>query len=96
MKYQFRLFGTKKTKKNQSSNDNNNYPNPTSSITNIHLISQESGQLLLYNLNGQIIKNISFQNISNIELNIADLENGIYHLQLITLKKTFNSKIIKN
>ena len=72
------------------------YPNPTSSITNIHLISQESGQLLLYNLNGQIIKNISFQNISNIELNIADLENGIYHLQLITLKKTFNSKIIKN
>ena len=42
------------------------------------------------------MKNISFQNTRNIELNIADLENGIYPLQLITLKNTFNIKIIKN
>lgn len=68
-------------------------PNPATDIISVE--SEEIIQeLLLYNLNGKIVKQIFPANAAA-TLNISELPSGSYILQIITLESSISKKIIK-
>jgi chitinase len=70
------------------------YPNPAQ--TKIHLNTDSQGQLNIYNMNGMLMKKIDNVQGSE-EINIDDLENGMYLLELNNEKGlTIRYKLIKN
>ena len=59
------------------------YPNPANGM--IHFISDNNGELSIHNLAGQLLKNESILQGSS-DIDISDLETGIYILQFINNK----------
>ncbi len=79
----------------------NLYPNPTDGITNLIYDISESTEVLItvYDMNGKLIKIIdqgkkSKGTYSN-QIDLANLETGIYFLTLKVGKKKYSRKIIK-
>jgi len=79
---------------NQSSykNDILIYPNPSSASVKVELNSSNSSNYKLYNIMGQEIKNGSFNNKVN-QLNIEELNSGIYTLVIFQENNQFVAKI---
>lgn len=74
-------------------------PNPTSGKLNIELaeIPKETVLVELYDISGRLIKLDEFFNQSNFSLELTDLQNGIYILNIKSTKEFNKSiKIIKN
>jgi hypothetical protein len=63
------------------------YPNPANAILNIVNETEELSFINIYNLNGQLIKTLSSTD-SVIKINIEELAQGMYHLQIINESKT--------
>ncbi len=72
-------------------------PNPATNLISISS-KQNIGinAISITDLNGRIVKNQSFENVSNLEMNIADLASGIYMLNITSDKGTITKKIAKN
>lgn len=68
------------------------YPNPTNGEFTIEF--HESVSFELYNIKGQIVKQFDLQFPEN-KINIADLNNGMYIIKIITEQKSIIKKIIK-
>lgn len=66
------------------------YPNPVSSVLEVSS-KEKVEQLLLYNLNGQVVKKV--ENDNSIE--VSELSVGIYLLKLTIAGSTFTKKIIE-
>lgn len=71
----------------QNTIDNNRvniYPNPTEGILNIDISDVEEGNvsIKLMDLSGRLIKEIQTNSLKNIQLDINNLSNGIYVLQI--------------
>lgn len=71
------------------------YPNPARDIININSILSSFNSVSIVDLNGRIIKNIQFNAVTNAEINISDLSNGVYILNINTDKETISKKISK-
>jgi len=77
------------------------YPNPATSVININATSAETGnvQLKIYDLSGRLIKKENFNKAFNQvqrTVNINDLKNGIYYVELIVNNKRSSlTKFIK-
>ena len=76
------------------------YPNPVknSFINTITSNSTQSGEIIIYNLIGQerFSKNISLMNgTNNINIDISNLQTGLYIYTLKTNKQSYTSKFIK-
>ena len=72
----------------------NCFPNPTSDQVTITGIPASS-QILLADIGGRIIKNISNYSQSQIDFSLADYESGIYFVTIINDKNSVTKKIIK-
>lgn len=71
------------------------YPNPTNALLNIHLEELVEGNLQIINVTGQVIYQEQFQGLEH-QLDISNLNTGIYFVQLLNDKGQFVSqKIVK-
>ncbi len=72
------------------------YPNPTTNEINVS--STRNSRISMINitdLNGRTVKQNAFNNLSNIQVNITDLLNGVYLMRIETNAGTFTKKILK-
>lgn len=74
------------------------YPNPSNGVLNISLPENtvKNGSLCIKNVLGQQIgNNIHIeQSDSNMQLNMSDLDNGVYFLEFRVNKLSFSKKVI--
>lgn len=74
----------------------NLYPNPAANTLNI--TNQENiglQQVEIFDINGRSIKMLSFNNENEIQLNVENLANGTYLLQIQTTEGTAVKKLVK-
>ncbi|MGW8317309.1 MAG: T9SS type A sorting domain-containing protein [Bacteroidales bacterium] len=71
------------------------YPNPASG--QLYLRSDyELGNLVIFDVVGQVVKQMDLNRISNVNLDISDLNNGVYILQVETVSgEISSSKFVK-
>ena len=72
-------------------------PNPANdfiSISNSDNISVKS--ISLTDLNGRVVKQISYSDASNIQVNVADLASGMYLMNITSDQGTATKKVVKN
>lgn len=78
-------------------NDFKVYPVPASNnITVSNSAKTTINQIQLADLNGRIVKDIKVQNASEANLDISDLNTGVYMMKVISDQGTLIRKIIKN
>jgi len=76
------------------------FPNPGKDIFNVHLENAGSSNIgvTLYNLNGQILKQKSFEGISgklDTRFDLSQYPGGIYHIQILDGDEIINGKLVK-
>jgi hypothetical protein len=47
-------------------------------------------------LNGRVVKQNSYENVSNIQVNVSDLSSGVYMMNITSEKGSITKKIVKN
>lgn len=73
------------------------YPNPATNVLNINTKGNTSlNQIQLTDLNGRVVKNINAGQVSETQINIGDLNSGVYFLKISSDLGVGTSKIIKN
>ena len=72
-----------------NANNINIYPNPASDI--IYVDVDESFNALIYNYQGQVVKNVV---VDNGQINVSDLANGIYFLEIRTANRVSVNKVL--
>lgn len=82
---------------NSSPTDFDIYPNPaTESITiNSDKIKGKSSTISIYNIEGKLVKNISQTLKNQIQINITDIEKGMYFIKINTDNTSLQGKFIK-
>lgn len=99
--YEFSSTTTSLTENNELNNTVIIYPNPTSNVITIdfNLPEKTAFNITLSDINGKQIKTqkqeIRNKGFANNQLDITDLENGIYLLNVNIGKETFTQKIVK-
>jgi len=72
------------------------YPNPASNVLNIDSKGNVAlTQLQLTDINGRIVKDVKATNVSN-QINISDLNAGVYFLKATSAQGVGTTKIVKN
>ena len=74
----------------------NVYPNPTNDI--INLVSNDNiviNEIVVYDLSGKKLKKILYKGTNEVQMNIGDLVQGVYVLNIKTNKGITQKKIIK-
>lgn len=73
------------------------YPIPSNKNVTVSNTTQANiNQILVSDINGRIVKDIKFQNVSEANVDIADLNSGVYLMKVISEQGTVIRKIIKN
>jgi hypothetical protein len=57
------------------------YPNPTKDILNLSSSTTFFNNVEVTDLNGRIVKSFKLNGISQVELNVSDLQSGLYFFQ---------------
>jgi len=69
------------------------YPNPAANFVNVKLNNVNKGQFQIINVLGQVVKTEEItQATSNLSIDIADLESGVYFYSLIVKGQAVESK----
>jgi hypothetical protein len=72
-------------------------PNPTSGIFNINSKDHlDIKTVSLTDMNGRVVKQTSFEAITNVQMNISDLATGVYMMKISSTEGSVTKKIIKN
>ncbi|AXG67935.1 internalin-J [Kordia sp. SMS9] len=72
------------------------YPNPTNGRLNLKLKQQiDVSSLTIYNMFGQKVKTIPYQNQELTTIDVADLRSGQYFIKISTDKTLFTTRFIK-
>lgn len=78
----------------------NTYPNPATDVTRIDLGTVESGNyvLTLTDLSGKMVsqKNVNVNNSGILDVQLNDLNRGIYFIQLSNENTRFTAKVVKH
>lgn len=72
--------------------DFNMYPNPVGDILNVSLLDNRKAMFTIYNLNGQKIKD---GDTEQKEINVSNLEAGVYIFEINDGQKTLTKKFVK-
>ncbi len=74
------------------------YPNPSSDIIYFELEQNyyQNGQIYLYDINGRLQKQKDLNEQGTIQLNISELNEGIYYYKIIVGKEIYTGKVLKN
>lgn len=70
-------------------------PNPGSGLINITGLQNSSALISVVNVSGQIVQEYSPEVTENYQMNISDLENGIYFIQITQNEQTHSMKFVK-
>lgn len=71
------------------------YPNPATSVINVNNKNNSPiTKIVLTDLNGRIVKQDA-SNLSNVQLNIADLQAGVYMMNITSAEGSTTQKIVK-
>ena len=72
-------------------------PNPANDFVNISNSENiKVSNIKITDLNGRVVKQKNFDNVSNINLNVSDLSSGVYMININTNEGSTVKKIIKN
>ena len=72
-------------------------PNPANDLVKISNTDNINvNEITITDLNGRIVKTTNFKNVSNIEVNVADLTSGVYFMNINSDKGIITKKIMKN
>ncbi len=69
------------------------YPNPATDVVTIETAS-EIRSIVLYNIMGQVVKNVASATGSTVTLPIANLPQGHYIVSVTTQHRTYNEKLV--
>lgn len=70
------------------------YPNPTKDLVTISATTYTISSIEMTDLNGRIIKSNTLNNVSETQLNIADLSQGVYLLKITSDKGITTKKLV--
>jgi len=73
------------------------YPNPANNVINI--ANAENilvNGVVISDLNGRTVKNVSFDGVAEAQINVSDLASGMYMMTVSSDKGTMTKKIVKN
>ncbi|HLA55138.1 MAG TPA: choice-of-anchor J domain-containing protein [Flavobacterium sp.] len=72
------------------------YPNPASNVINLSSSTTAINAVQLTDINGRTIKNITLNGVSETQINISDLNTGMYFLKIKSELGEGTAKIMKN
>ena len=72
------------------------YPNPATDLININAGSLQFNSIQITDLNGRVVKSIIIDAVSSTQINIQDLNTGLYMMSVFTNEGVGTSKIMKN
>jgi len=73
------------------------YPNPANNVINVsNTLNNNVNKITIGDLNGRIVKEVKFDNVPNVQINVSDLSSGVYMMNISTDKGSLVKKIIKN
>lgn len=72
------------------------YPNPTNTVVNVANAKAQINAVSLVDINGRTVKSVQFDGVSSAQVNIADLANGVYMMNIKSDKGTVTKKVVKN
>lgn len=73
----------------------NLFPNPVIDYVSLNIIETQVKKITISDINGRIVKNATENEIVNLNINLSDLDTGIYILMIDTDKGISTQKIIK-
>jgi hypothetical protein len=79
--------------KGLSSNRFNMYPNPAQSKIIIQLSSNETSDIIMYNVLGNEVKHLATNQLQS-EINVSNLVSGVYFVKVIQEEKATTQKIV--
>jgi len=71
------------------------YPNPAQDVVNINAGNLSIKAIQIADMNGRIVKNINLDSISTYQINVQDLNSGMYLMSVFTNEGVGTSKIVK-
>lgn len=72
------------------------YPNPANNVVNVSSDKALVNAVSLVDINGRTVKSVQFDGVSSAQVNIADLANGVYMMNIKSDKGTVTKKVVKN
>lgn len=72
------------------------YPNPATNVINLASSSTVINSIKLTDVNGRVVKNVNTNGVAQTQLNIADLNTGLYFLTVKTDLGEGTAKVMKN
>lgn len=72
------------------------YPNPANDIVVVNSSNYTFNNIAVVDLNGRVVKEVSYDNTSQANLDVASLSAGVYFLNISSNEGIVNKKIIKN
>ena len=72
------------------------YPNPTNGLIQLELLEAiQLDELRISNLNGQLLQSLNIESMDKLEVNLSNLPDGIYIIQLSGLEGIATRRIVK-
>lgn len=72
------------------------YPNPAKNIINISNSTEATiSAIEMTDLNGRVVKNVKLSDVSEAQVNVADLSVGVYMMKIVSDKGILTKKVIK-
>lgn len=72
------------------------YPNPANQYLTIQNSSTVSGELLLTDMYGKVVSQLSLHSNSKVQMNVTDLSRGMYLVRILTEEGEFVKRVIIN
>jgi hypothetical protein len=73
------------------------FPNPSTNVVNVVNSNKDNiTSVSLSDMNGRMVKEVSFDSMTKVQVNIADLTSGLYMMNIKTANGEINKKIMKN
>lgn len=69
------------------------FPNPASTYVNVEFTEKISGRIEMFNVKGQVVKDLSFESKDLVTIKVHDLVEGSYLVRLHHPDKTYTDKI---
>ncbi len=82
--------------KEQSLSQFSVYPNPANNVINVSSDKALVNAVSLVDINGRTVKSVQFDGVYSAQVNIADLANGVYMMNIKSDKGTVTKKVVKN
>jgi hypothetical protein len=74
----------------------NIYPNPTTNVLNVAFDSKSAATVELVNVAGQVIDTKTYTGVVKTSFNTANLNAGVYFVNIKVAEGTFTTKVVKN